>query len=153
MQTRINSAGQVIGFTAIPAEYCEEFWPNVREYADRALQYAFEDLTPEDILRDLISDNKVLVVITLDAEIKAALIVQIDVLKAGKNCCVMLAGGEDMLKWTEEWLGIWEEIAREQGCRYLTLKGREGWARYARRFGFKHGYTQMYKELTEVNNG
>ncbi len=147
MECRINGSGQVIGFRAIPAEYCEEYWPNVREYADRALQHAFEDVTPEDILRDLVKDLKILVVITLDDEIKAALILQIDELPAGRNCHVMLAGGEDMLKWTEEWLGIWESIAREQGCKFMTLKGREGWARYARRYGFKHGYTQMFKEL------
>ena len=150
METRINNAGQVVGFSAIPANQAEEIFPLIREYADRALIYAFEDLKPDDILRELVEDNKVLVVITLDGIIKAAIVFEIHELKAGKMCHVLLAGGEDMALWVEEWLPIWEEIAREQGCNLLTLKGREGWARYARGFGFKHGYTQMYKELDEV---
>lgn len=141
---------QVIAFNVIPSEDAEQFWPNVREHCQAALVATFVDIPVERILELIVDGSIILVVVTIDDEIKASMTCEIIDTAAGKSCHIVTIGGEDLEQWAGEWLPVWIQIAREQGCNALTVKGREGWSRIGRRFGFEHQFTQMKLDITEV---
>lgn len=130
-----------------PAD-AKKIWHNVVQYADDALRHSFDDMTPEDILHWIISDRLLLLVVTIGDKIVGAGTLEIVERKSGRVCHCMTFAGEDLDRWESDWLEIWERVARAHGCNQLTIKGREGWAKYARkRLGFQHVYTTMVKRL------
>lgn len=151
LNTRINKNGHVIGFSAIPPENAKAIWPSIEHHAQTALEHSFDGMTAENILQWVITDRLVLVVITVDDKIKASITMEICEGKRGRTCHIMTLGGEEMESWLTEWVPVWVKIAREQGADNITMKGRKGWERVAKEFGFTHQYTQMTKDIREVH--
>ena len=143
LNTQIEKDGHVIGFSAVPPERARDLWPSIEHHAEMALSHAFDDMKPEHILGWILKDVLVLVIVTIDDKITASMTLEMVETKRGKICHIMTLGGSDMETWVDEWLKVWIAIAREQGADWITIKGREGWARFARRRGFEHEYTQM----------
>ncbi len=144
INTQIGKNGDVIGFANIDPANAQELWPELADHADRALQFAFDGMTNEHVLEWILTGRLILVVITVADKITASLTIEVCDNDDARTCHIMTIGGDNMEAWVHDWLPIWQRIAADQGCDYLTIKGREGWARYARKYGgFEHMYTQM----------
>jgi hypothetical protein len=55
---------------------------------------------------------------------------------AGDEAQIRLAGGARHREWIEDFDGQVSAWARRNGAARLTMRGRKGWARYARAFGW-----------------
>ena len=74
----------------------------------------------------------------------SAAITQIEVSPRTKALTVWLAGG-DLAELRDEMLPRAEAFAREQGCRFVAVTGRPGWARA---LGYRPLHWTCAKELT-----
>jgi len=54
----------------------------------------------------------------------------------GDEAELRLAGGSRSMKWAELLDGVVSDWARTGGAHRLTSRGRRGWARFAKRFGW-----------------
>ncbi len=151
LRTEIETAAPDIIFSIIEPESAVKMWPDIEHFANEALEFAFDGMKTEDLLSWIVTGRLVLVVLTRDQEIIASMTLEIVEHEHEKICHCLTFAGEDLESWVEQWLDIWEMIARELGCQKITIKGREGWARYARRHGFQHMYTSMFRDIREVH--
>jgi len=53
---------------------------------------------------------------------------------------IRCVGGARLNDWLPEWAHIFEEWARNCGARWLQCRGRKGWARFAKRFGWNFSH-------------
>ena len=134
---------------AIPAELAEEFFPNVEEYAIRALNHAYDGMTVETLIKRIIEGNLILVVVTVEGEIRASMTVELCEIPMGRIAHCMTLSGDDLESWVDEFIDTWKALGEALDCDAITIKGRAGWERYARRYGFKHMYTNMYLPLSK----
>lgn len=151
LRTEIETAAPDLIFSVIDPSSAVAMWPDISHFADDALEFAFDGMKAEDVLSWIVSGRLVLVVLTRDQEIIASMTLEIVERDHEKICHCLTFAGDDLESWIDQWLDIWETIARELGCQKITIKGREGWARYARRLGFQHMYTSMFRDLREVH--
>ena len=147
IQADIDRDGGLVDVVAVPPGLAYDIWPDVEEYATAALTHAYDGMTEEYILTRIIEGRLLLVLMTMGDKICAAATLEIATNKKGRALHCLTMGGENMDGWIHDYMQVWKRIAKENGCKYLTFKGREGWARYARRLGFEHQYTQMVLKL------
>lgn len=72
---------------------------------------------------------------------------QISVFPQFKTLHFMIVGGN--LKSIIAKKKIFQIIAKEQGCRYLSFSGRPGWAKALKDHGWFHKFTTMWAEVEE----
>ena len=144
---QLNIDNQPYRFCAIEPEAVLKVWPQCVDHVEDALKYSFDDMTPTQVLGMILTDRLQLVLVTRGAEIIASMTVEFCEYASGKICHIMTVAGDDMEKWVDEFVEVWKAIASENGCAYISIKGREGWARYAKKHGFKHCYTYMRLEI------
>ena len=76
---------------------------------------------------------------------RAAMVTTLQITPQGPTCHVWLGGGE-LSELLEMAPGI-EAWARAQGCAFVTLSGRKGWARALKRRGFAPWGEELRKRL------
>lgn len=54
---------------------------------------------------------------------------------------IRCVGGTRLTDWLPRWAAVFEEWARNCGADWLECRGRNGWARFADRFGWKFSHT------------
>jgi hypothetical protein len=96
------------------------------------------DTTEENVL-DLLKSNQV----TLWRSDRSAMVMQL--LRPPPTLHIWLAGGEmdDLLSMR----GGMEAWARSQGCEFVTINGRRGWARVLGPFGYEPDGEELRKSL------
>jgi hypothetical protein len=128
----------------IMPEQATEYWPQVEPFAAMALEHAVDGMTTADVLDRIVDGSLVLIVVTDDiGKAIASMTLEVVDQPRGRICHCMTLGGIDLEIWVHEYIGVWKQIARELDCDYITIKGRAGWEKYARKFGFEHQYTIM----------
>ena len=133
---------------AIPANCAREYWPNVERFAESALQHAADNMTVQTVLEMIVSGNLILVVVTDERDVPlASMTFEVVDKPEGKICHCMTLGGDDLETWVEDFVEVWRAVAKQLDCKRVTIKGRAGWERYAKRFGFEHQYTIMSLEV------
>ena len=133
---------------AVPAELAGEYWPNVERFATMALEHAADDMSTNDILERIVDGSLILVVVTdEDDQPIASMTLEIVNKPTGRICHCMTLAGVDLEKWVETYIRVWRAVAVELQCDRITIKGRAGWSKYAKRHGFKHQYTIMSLEV------
>lgn len=127
-------------------------WDDLEPIIERALEHDYDSMTTNQILaRVLLGELTLIFVGNLANEIVAAATLEF-VNRGERICHCMTFSGDDMAEWVDEFIDTWKQIAKQTGCRYLSIKGRPGWARYAsKRYGFEHRYTQMALDISEEN--
>ena len=128
-------------------ERAYQMWPDIGEYVDRALAYSHDDTTQFNIMAGILNERMICAVITIDHEIQGVGILEVAQLRNHRVLHCPIFSGDDLESWVEEWMDVWVAIARELKCDRVTIKGRQGWARYAKRFGFEHQYTMMSLDI------
>ncbi len=140
-----------IGFVAVAPQNARAIWPSIEHHASAALKHSTDGMTTKQILEWIVQDRLILVVITRNNKIAASATMEMAANLNGKSCHIITMGGDDMDDWLEQFIEVWEKVAIEQGADYLTMKGRKGWQRATKPFGFEHEYTQMKKDLRELH--
>ncbi len=134
-------------FAAIGPESVLHVWDKAEPIIKRALCYDYDGMTTNQILARILLGDLELLLVERGGAIIAVMTLEY-VQRQERICHCMTFSGDDMAEWVDEFIETWKRIAKETGCRYLSIKGRPGWQRYAaRRYGFEHAYTQMYLEV------
>jgi hypothetical protein len=137
-------------FAALYADNVLPVWSTIEPMIERALQHDYDGMTTHQVLSRILRDDITLIVVERGGLIVACMTLEY-VQRKERICHCMTFAGDGMDNWVEEFIDTWREIASETGCRYLSIKGRQGWERYAaHKFGFKHAYTQMYLDIEET---
>jgi hypothetical protein len=116
-------------------------WPEVKDYIDSAL-IENGHLILQDVYDSLLL-NQYQLWTPISEEIEAAIVTTIYDVRGVKNCTFIACGGKSMDKWVSLIPQI-EEWAKENGCRFLKIYGRRGWAKV---FGYDIVSTEMRKDL------
>ena len=141
---------QILVATVTP-DLALEVWSQAEPIIARALEHDYDDMTTNQILSRILRGDITLLIILSDGEIIACMTLEY-VRRVDRICHCMTFCGDDMFSWVESFMDAWRQIASETGCKYISIKGRKGWERYAKRFGFQHAYTQMYLNIEEAEN-
>lgn len=122
-------------------------WPTIGEHFKRSLEAAHDDMTEHTLLAMTLDGRLIPLVICHDDVIVGSALLEIATFKTKRVLHCIHFAGDEMELWVDEWMETWKALARELGCNVISIKGREGWARYARKHGFKHTYTIMHLEV------
>lgn len=60
--------------------------------------------------------------------------------------CFLAGGNLEAMKEAEP---IFEKMAKDKGCKYMSVAGRKGWSRVWTRRGWQEAYVVLRKEVTE----
>ena len=134
-------------FAAITPDNVTTIWPQIEPLIADALKHDYDGMTTRQVLGRVLMMELTLLVVAKADEIVAAVTLE-QAQRQHTICHCMTFAGSDMSEWCDEFMAVWKQIARQTGARYLSIKGRRGWERYAaKHYGFKHAYTQMYYDL------
>ena len=146
----VTEEGGLVDIYPILADEARERWPEVEHFVDMAMQHSYGDMTTKDVLERVASGNLLMLVAMVGDEIRACFCLELVERFTGKTCHCMILAGSGIDDWIDTWMACWREVALQYGCDRLTIKGRPGWARYAKhKFGFKHLYTVMSLDIDE----
>lgn len=126
---------------AYPAEMVPHVWEQVVPFIQMALDKG-SNYTLEEIHQGLLAREMVLLV-WQDPEIRAALVLAVQIQDGIKFCLLLTVGGDSMKDWIilKPDLEAW---AREQGCEEMRIYGRIGWAKVT---GYDIEYAKMVGKL------
>lgn len=147
-EAQVDADLNPITIQAIEPQQIREVWPSVKQFAKDALRHAFDDMTARDLLEMILLGELLLVVIKQDQQTLGIAAFEISGSSKGDYLHCMIFAGDDMSTWVDQFMALWHMLARHYGCRWISIKGRKGWDRYAsKRYGFEHCYTVMRKEV------
>lgn len=109
--------------TGIPKEYVEEVWVLAKPHLEKAIPYSGYTLDINCLKKDCLSGDLIL---WMDQNCKAALVLRVSDYHKGKQCDIVILGGSDMKDWLHELKDI-EDWADRIGCDRVILTGRKGW--------------------------
>lgn len=66
-------------------------------------------------------------------------------------CTIYMASGGSLELWMDYCITVVEKWAKEQGCDYLQIVGRKGWARKTQHRGFMENSRLLRKRIALVN--
>lgn len=107
-------------------------WPRVSHHIQRALDRYDSGYTLEDLLTAIQLRDKQLWIINGG---QAAGITSIEALPQWKRLLVEYLGGDHMGQWADVWHETMQAYAKAHNCKYIEVRGREGWARIAKARG------------------
>lgn len=141
-----NEPGAVI-ISVIEGDVALGYWPILKDHFQASLEVAHDDMTHHNLLAMIMDGSLMLLVIHKDLELVGSACLEVVQLRKHKVLHCMHFAGDDLDAWADEWMITWKLLAKELGCDRITIKGREGWAKYARALGFEHTYTVMHYDL------
>ena len=94
-------------------------------------------VTTQDVLAQVMRRQNGLWAVWIDGEIKAAIVMGIEVHPRAHVVKIHLAGGSDLEHWIEPFYEYVVERARIANCRFVQIDGREPWGRKLKQYGFK----------------
>jgi len=120
----------------VPAAEVDAVWPKVKDWLEQACHRSGDQETIEGLYQ-MVRGGRGYILVELDG---GAAILQRD----ADYCHIVSMGGKDLLKQVPALMSVWRHIADATGCVGLSLKGRKGWARVLRPYGFsyKNGYLE-----------
>lgn len=119
--------------SAIRPEHLGQAWRDVGPILARAVRY-----TPDkpDVLHRLLDGTAQLWAVIAHGRPIAAAVTELTT-RPDRWCRLWLVAGEGVASWAAPLLACVEAWARRVGCIGLWGSGREGWARLARRHGWR----------------
>ena len=119
---------------AIHPAHIDLAWPDIGPMLARAVRH-----TPDkpDVLARLRGRTAQLWVVIEAARPIAAIVTEITPVGPDRWCRLWLVAGERVATWVHAFLERVEAWARSEDCIGLWASGREGWARLARRLGWR----------------
>ncbi len=125
----------------IPTENLNDLWPLAKPYLKQAIARSEGRYNLQEILYGCQLGEYILWIVRSG---KAAVILEISEHTNGKQCEIIMIGGEHMNTWIVELEEI-EGWAQRVGCDRMILTGRMGWQKMLP--GYKPKTVTMVKEL------
>lgn len=121
-----------ISCSGIPASEIQHAWPLVQELLENLTKRDdyVEELTPADMYESIRERNMQCWIIHRRDEVFAVALTQILTFPSGLRILALpyLAGKRGGMKeWVHLKDGILKDFAREHGCKFIRVYGREGW--------------------------
>jgi hypothetical protein len=136
-------------FTLIPHDHVLDIWPEVAEMLDKAARTTDGRFDKLSILDELI-DNTIELWVVFDGKVPvAALTTRVSPYVKYKALSIDWVGGSRMRDWLDNAMDTLKQYAKDQGCRKLEGRGRSGWIRTLRKYGWKPDYTALELELND----
>lgn len=127
---------------AIEPNKIESIWPQVKDQIQSALNYTKGEISLNQVKEQLIKGNNLLLLV-IDKKVIASVVCELVDTASLKVCHILACGGEQIDSWLADILKTIKTIAKEQGCKRVSLTGRKGWERKLNKDGFKHAYTTL----------
>ena len=136
-------------FATLDGQNALDRWEEAAPIIERALEHDYDGMTTNQILgRILLNDLTLIIVHDRETDRLIACMTLEYIKRFERICHCMTFSGDNMRDWVDQWMDVWRRIAIETNCQYLSIKGREGWQRYAaKEYGFTHAYTQMHLKV------
>jgi hypothetical protein len=122
---------------AVSPDQVADWWPYARDGLDNMLDnHSLGIWTEQDFIERLQSGEWQLFIVFEGEQLLASLVCTI---AQGRDKVfeVGFCWGEAAQAWTEQVYNSFAVIGRELGCDKMTLNGRPGWARMAKKLGFE----------------
>jgi len=130
----------------IPA-YARSIWPQIERWVASATDQTGNWWAPKDVLSGIERDKLVAWVVT-DAERLFGMVgCEIEYAANHSICVICLCAGDEMQRWLHLLPEI-ENWASENGCSEVQVRGRPGWVRRLKSYGYGERYIAVGKALT-----
>ena len=131
----------------IPTEKVETVWSLVDDYLSKAVAHSEGLITLQSHYDTLTGGQRQLWIVwdkTQEQPCRAAIVTEI----INGVFFIWACGGTGMKEWLQLVHDIFEQWARDHGCKSMQLWGRPGWNRALSSLSFKQTLVAMTKELT-----
>ena len=147
-QAQHQQFGQNFKFIGgIQSKDIEKVWPLVAPMLANALKYDNSGMRLKDLKEEIDADQMQLWLVA-DDSIRCAAVTKIAQSVYGtKFARILFLAGDSIDEWLNELLAIIEPWAKHHGCEIIEAVGRKGWDRVGKRFGYRHSYTVIQKDL------
>ena len=136
-------------FTLIPHEHGLNVWPEVADMFDRATRTTNGRFDKLSVLDELLDNHISLWVIYEDNQPVASLTTRVVPYKQYSSLSIDWVGGNKMKHWLDEAMQTLKNYAKDQGCSRLEGRGRSGWTRALKKYGWKPDYIAVELELND----
>jgi len=131
----------------VDTDFLDYYWPLVSSYIQDALEHTDGEIDLSGVLSDIANHERQLWVIKHSNEYIAAVVTYIYTtdtnLKIGE---ITLAGGSKHELW-DHFVDQITQWLKSQGCNFIDIVGRVGWARHYKKQGFKVKYQILRKAV------
>jgi len=125
----------------------DEAWEDISPFIQMGLDYAQNELDLDDVYQGIQENRIVPVVMGYGKEILAVVTMEVVNKPQKRIMTLMTAGGTDLDDWLDEFMDVAEQLAKGQKCDAIYINGRKGWERKLKRYGYKHSYAVLTREL------
>ena len=123
-------------------------WVTVSPMIEKAIEHSNGELCINEILERLIKKEMILLTVSVESEIIAALTIEKREFPSGKSILnVTTAGGSDLNIWLGKINEVIDELAIEHGCSEIYIIGRAGWIKALKDIGYGKIHTVVSKKL------
>ena len=134
--------------SAIKKELIQLVWPVVEGFLQQAVDHSNGEMCIEDVFKRLIKGNMLLVTISVESDIVAAIAIEQRNFGSGKRVLnLTLLGGSEMEHWMDEFSDIADKLAKDYKCDEIYIVGRKGWVRALRSYGFETVHTVVSRKV------
>jgi hypothetical protein len=124
-------------------EQVPQIWPHVKDYLESTL-IDNGHISLQSIYDNLLLNNyRLWTPVTMDVQGAVVATINYDVTGA-MHCVILCCGGKNLNNWKYRMFAEVEDWAKDEGCRFIKVYGRKGWAKL---FGFEIISHEMRKEL------
>lgn len=128
-------------------EELTERWNEIKPYVERANAYGQGEGDAFSYFENCMAGRYECWESIVDGKTMSFAMVRVNTFPKHKQLQIMTASGEDWDLYGPEALAYAENVAREIGCKNVTIWGRPGWDRKLKPLGYKKVYTVVSKEV------
>jgi hypothetical protein len=124
-------------------------WDSFRDHIELAMAThpgeVAEDL--QDLRKDIVAGRAKLLQVWDGVEVIATAVLELQRLRDGDTLHVRYLAGECMDLWLDDLHMKLEQLARQNGCKWISLTGRMGWKRELKRLDYNPVAIQLRAEV------
>jgi len=137
-------------FTVIPREHIPMEWPRVEPLLKKATETRDGQYHPFDIFDKLVDgDLQLWGIFSDEKELIAVLTTRVCQYRNSRALSIDWVGGSQMKAWLPQVLETLKSFAIHNGCSSLEGRGRSGWVRALKKFGWEQDYIAIKMELKD----
>lgn len=125
----------------------DDAWSEIAPFIQMGLDYANNEMELVDVYQQIKQHRVVPIVMSYQGEILSVVTMEISEKPQKRVMCLMTAGGTEIDSWLDEFMDVATQLAIEQGCSSIYINGRKGWEKKLKRYGYKHQYAVLAKDL------
>ena len=122
-------------------------WAEIKPYIDRAVEHGIGECTSMDMFLGAMAGKYECWEAIIDGKTMSFGMARINTFQQHDQLQIVTASGEGWDLYGPEALAYAEDVAKQTGCKYVTVWGRPGWTKKMKPLGYKHTYTVMTKEV------